>query len=204
MIQKMITWCHLTWLYHGNFWEALCGLTVFLDVEVPLHLQLVALAPCHGTAGTLSDWVIQVVGWPFMRQPLQLLWHILHLLKHHSQKSERNIGQISVKYISKIINIIHMYQLKYQSQISVFKKNQSQISITNISQISVKKYNFAPLQRSYVNESHLQKTSDKKNWHYCSYFSHNSYFSEETFCWRGSSFLWYNTFFLLQIYDKLL
>lgn len=56
-----------------------------------------------------------------------------------------------------------MYQLKYQSQKSVFKKNQSQISITNISQISVKKYNFAPLQRSYVNESHLQKTSDKKN-----------------------------------------
>lgn len=54
-----------------------------------------------------------------------------------------------------------MYQLKYQSDISL-KKNQSQISITNISQISVKKYNFAPLQRSYVDESHLQKTSDKK------------------------------------------
>lgn len=70
VIQKMITWCHLTWLNHVHFWDALCGLTVFLDVEVPLHLQLVALAPCHGTAGTLSDWVIQVIGRPLMRKPL--------------------------------------------------------------------------------------------------------------------------------------
>lgn len=119
-------------------------------------------------------------------------WNITH--RYQSQKSERNIGHISVKYISKIINIIHMYQLKYQSDISL-KKNQSQISITNISQISVKKYNFAPLQRSYVNETHLQKTSDKKNWHYCSYFSHNSYFSEGTFLLEGVFFSLIQHFF---------
>lgn len=102
VIQKRITWCHLTWLYHGHFWDALCGLTVFLDVEVPLHLQLVALAPCHGTAGTLSDWVIQVVSRPLMRKPLQLLWHILHLLKHHSQIS---VTEIRKKYQSDICQI---------------------------------------------------------------------------------------------------
>lgn len=55
-----------------------------------------------------------------------------------------------------------MYQLKYQSDNSLKKKSVTDINNKYQSDIS-KKNNFAPLQRSYVNESHLQKTSDKKN-----------------------------------------